>query len=145
MASENDEKVDSLAQCAPATTEVNFETFDSNNNGVMAAASFFPDFKDGSSDSDSSAILNEDNNSPNAAISSSGILVQNHLMPSSLSSCFHFSSSDSKSILGDAQKAYQPQFVKIEEHNFFSGDESCNFFSDDQAPSLQWYCHDQWN
>ncbi|GMP25986.1 hypothetical protein CsSME_00002609 [Camellia sinensis var. sinensis] len=57
--------------------------------------------------------------------------------------CYPFS--DSKAILLDAQKAYQPQFVKIEEHNFFSGDEACNFFSDDQAPTLPWYCSDQWN
>nr|BAB18171.1 homeobox-leucine zipper protein [Zinnia elegans] len=69
----------------------------------MVETAYFPDFKDGSSDSDSSAIM------------------------------------------GDAQKAYQPQFVKLEEHNFFGGDESCNFFSDDQAPTLQWYCQDQWN
>uniref|UniRef100_A0A803PDB8 Homeobox-leucine zipper protein n=1 Tax=Cannabis sativa TaxID=3483 RepID=A0A803PDB8_CANSA len=42
------------------------------------------------------------------------------------------------------QKAasFQPQFVKIEEHNFFA-EEACNFFSDDQAPTLQWYCSDQ--
>lgn len=87
---------------------------------------YFPDFKDGSSDSDSSAILNEDNNSSN-------IVINCHPL------------AESKAIMGDAQKAYQPQFVKIEEHNFFSGDESCNFFSDDQAPTLQWYCQDQWN
>ncbi|CBI33148.3 unnamed protein product, partial [Vitis vinifera] len=94
-------------------------------------AMVFPDMKDGSSDSDSSAILNEDN-SPNAAISSSGVLQNNHhhhlLIPT----------------LGNTQKAYQPQFVKMEEHNFFGADESCNFFSDDQPPTLPWYCPDQW-
>uniref|UniRef100_A0A5B7A723 Homeobox-leucine zipper protein n=1 Tax=Davidia involucrata TaxID=16924 RepID=A0A5B7A723_DAVIN len=139
------------------TPELNYESFN-NSNGVIEA-SLFPDFKDGSSDSDSSAILNEDN-SPNAAISSSGVLQNHPFMmsqgssaamkfncsssssPSSIN-CFQFS--DAKAILGDAQKAYLPQFVKIEEHNFFSGDESCNFFSDDQAPTLHWYCPDQWN
>ncbi|XAR73440.1 hypothetical protein NMG60_11007406 [Bertholletia excelsa] len=143
-------------------TDLNYESL-SNGNGVAGPASVFADFKDGSSDSDSSAILNEDNNnnggSPNnAAISSGGCsnLPQSHhphqfmvSQPSSSSSssmlkfgcgssvnCFQFS---------DSQKAYQPQFVKIEEHNFFSGDEACNFFSDEQAPTLQWYYSDQWS
>ncbi|MTV29107.1 hypothetical protein FTX61_27620, partial [Nitriliruptoraceae bacterium ZYF776] len=81
------------------------ETYDN-----MVATTYF---KDGSSDSDSSAILNEDNNM--AAI------ADGHQI------------NESKEITGDDQNAYEPQFVKIEEHNFFSGDESCNFFSDDQA------------
>ncbi|KAA8546768.1 hypothetical protein F0562_003197 [Nyssa sinensis] len=158
MVSESDSKI--IEQSKPAvaslggsdTTELNYESFN-NSNGVMVA-SVFPDFKDGSSDSDSSAILNEDN-SPNAAISSSGVLQNHPFMMSpgssaikfncSTSSINHFQFSDAKAILGDAQKAYQPQFVKIEEHNFLSGDESCNFFSDDQAPTLHWYCPDQWN
>ncbi|KAG6384867.1 hypothetical protein SASPL_153686 [Salvia splendens] len=67
------------------------------------------DLKDGSSDSDSSAIVNEENN-------------------------------------GSWMKMEAPpQLVKIEEYNFF-GEESCStLFSDDQAPSLQWYCNDQWD
>ncbi|KAA8530807.1 hypothetical protein F0562_005569 [Nyssa sinensis] len=163
MVSESDDKA--IEQSKPPitslggsdATDLNYESFN-NSNGVIGA-SVFPDLKDGSSDSDSSAILNEDN-SPNAAISSSGILQNHPFMmspsgslalkfncsssssPSSIN-CFQFS--EAKAILSDAQKAYQPQFVKIEEHNFFGGDESCNFFSDDQAPTLQWYCSDQWN
>lgn len=125
--------VDSIAQCDNNTT--------TETNLVASAVTTF--FQDGSSDSDSSAILNEDNNnSPN---SSTGVFGH-QFMPSSSSDCFQFNSlSDSKTILGDAQKAYQSQFVKTEEHDFFSGDESCNFFSDDQAPSLHWYSHVQWN
>lgn len=81
-----------------------------------------------SSDSDSSAVLNEENassSSPsNATISSSGAgalqTQQQNLM------------------------IYQSHFVKLEEHNFF-GDETCNFFSDEQPPTLHWYCPDQWN
>ncbi|KAK4411701.1 Homeobox-leucine zipper protein ATHB-6 [Sesamum angolense] len=47
--------------------------------------------------------------------------------------------------LGEAHKNYHTQFVKIEEHNFF-GEESCtSFFTDDQAPTLPWYCSDDWN
>ncbi|XP_076893547.1 homeobox-leucine zipper protein ATHB-16-like [Bidens hawaiensis] len=86
----------------------------------MIETAYIPDFKDGSSDSDSSAILNEDTTA----------------VATNMLKCQQFT---------DSQKAYQPQFVKVEEHDFFSGDESCNFFSDDQAPTLQWYCQDQWN
>ncbi|KDP29729.1 hypothetical protein JCGZ_18664 [Jatropha curcas] len=130
------------------TKDMNYESFNINssnsNNGILAV-SLFPDFKDGSSDSDSSAILNEDNNnsnnSPNPAISSSGVpqshnqLMMSPSRPSSSSSPFQFIKTGS----------YQTQFVKMEEHNFFSSEEACNFFSDEQAPSLQWYCPDQWN
>ncbi|XP_071693205.1 homeobox-leucine zipper protein ATHB-6-like [Rutidosis leptorrhynchoides] len=96
----------------------------------MVATTYFSEFKDGSSDSDSSAVLNEDNNSSNVAAMTDVV------------NCDQLT--DTKAIMVDAQKAYQPQFVKVEE-NFFSGDESCNFFSDDRAPTLQWYCQDPWN
>ncbi|CAI9109546.1 OLC1v1009384C1 [Oldenlandia corymbosa var. corymbosa] len=156
-----------LAECEDddnndATDQLNFESFNSSN-GVTGASLLFTDFKDGSSDSDSSAILNED--SPNAAMSSSsglGILQTPHqfMMISNggstsppppppqptTTAVAGFQFSDTKAvILGEAHKAgYQPQFVKIEEHNFFSGDESCStFFSDDQPPTLQWY--NEWN
>ncbi|XP_018716865.2 homeobox-leucine zipper protein ATHB-6 [Eucalyptus grandis] len=119
--------------------------------------------KDGSSDSDSSAIVNEENaatssSSPNPAVQSHGGFLK--FMGSSSSSasppppppasfggCFSF----------QFQRAYQPQpqpphhhhhhspYVKMEEHNFLGGEEDCNFFSDEQAPTLHWYCPDQWN
>ncbi|XP_038997667.1 homeobox-leucine zipper protein ATHB-6-like isoform X2 [Hibiscus syriacus] len=103
--------------------DLTYESFNNSNGSVGS--------KDGSSDSDSSAILNEDiiinnNSSPNnAAISS----------PSSMD-CFNLS-----------KTTFQPhQYVKMEEHNFFSeDDEACNFFSDEQAPSLHWYCPEQWS
>ncbi|XP_042505885.1 homeobox-leucine zipper protein ATHB-6-like [Macadamia integrifolia] len=109
----------------------------------------------GSSDSDSSAILNEDN-SPNAAISSSGVFQQHQLMMSPASSSLRFNNSSRSSPsptslnsfqFSTAQKtSYQPhQFVKMEEHNFFSAEDHCNFFSDEQAPTLPWYCPDQWS
>ncbi|KAF8404652.1 hypothetical protein HHK36_009540 [Tetracentron sinense] len=120
--------------------------------------SILGDFRDGSSDSDSSAILNEENSS-NAAISSSGVLQPYQILnspfsfspklnccssssPSSIN-CFEFM--DSKSASGNTQKPYQQQVMRMEEHNFFSTEETCDFFSDDQAPSLQWYCSDEWN
>ncbi|GAB4848759.1 hypothetical protein Ancab_003486 [Ancistrocladus abbreviatus] len=146
-----------------AGSEAKCNSFKSQQN--TSGISVLADFKDGLSDSDSSAILNGDNNSPNAANSSTGIL-QNQLLISSppTSSSFRFNCSSSSSpssiscfkfseiergggegdVLASAQKAYQPQFVKMEEHNFFSGEEACNFFSEDQAPTLHWYCPDQW-
>ncbi|GLU13078.1 hypothetical protein SLE2022_297250 [Rubroshorea leprosula] len=121
-----------LAATSSEPQELNYESL---------GTSLLPDLKDGSSDSDSSAILNEDN-SPNPAISSSGVIIQSQFLmssavtssPSSSMNCFQFS------------KTYQPQhYVKMEEHNFFSADETCNIFSDEQPPSLHWYCPEQWN
>ncbi|XWS41616.1 hypothetical protein CRYUN_Cryun17cG0097600 [Craigia yunnanensis] len=131
--------------------ELNYESFNNCNGSV--GTTLFADLKDGSSDSDSSAILNEDNNinSPNnAAISSSGVLQSQHLLMSpTATSSLNFNSSASPSSMNCFQfskTTYQPhQYVKMEEHNFFSADEACNFFSDEQAPSLQWYCPEQWN
>ncbi|KAF7834448.1 homeobox-leucine zipper protein ATHB-6-like [Senna tora] len=96
----------------------NYECFNGNDvvggGGTLFSCDQFN--KDGGAsddNSDTSAILNE-GNSPNNA-----------------SSCFQFQKTTS----------YQtpPHYVKMEEHNFFSADEACNFFSDDQAPTLQWY------
>ncbi|XP_022941752.1 homeobox-leucine zipper protein ATHB-6-like [Cucurbita moschata] len=118
-----------------------------NNGGEGEEVSLFPDFKDGSSDSDSSAILNEDYG-PTVAISSPVVLQHNHQ---------HFmtgaaSPSPSPDVKLNCattalnylqyQKGYQQQsqmFPKMEEHNFFSGEETCNFFSDEQAPTLHWW------
>ncbi|XP_022741138.1 homeobox-leucine zipper protein ATHB-6-like [Durio zibethinus] len=127
--------------------ELNYESFNNSNGSV--GATLFSDLKDGSSDSDSSAILNEDNN--NAAISSSGVLQGQHLLmsPTTTSSLNFNSSASSPSSMNCFQfskTTYQPhQFVKMEEHNFFSAEEACNFFSDEQAPSLHWYCPEHWD
>ncbi|KAG6392738.1 hypothetical protein SASPL_146963 [Salvia splendens] len=91
----------------------------------------FADLKDGS-DSDSSAIVNEDNNSNSpiaAAISSSGGVP-------------HSFGLTEASVVGDPNEA---QFVKIEEYIFF-GEESCSdLFCDDQPPTLHWYGNEEWN
>lgn len=127
-----------------------FKSSDDGVDGTTTASLFAENLKDGSSDSDSSAILNEDNNSPNAAISSSGVL-QSHdffMSPGSSSLKFNCSSSSSPSSMScfQFQKQYHPaQYVKMEEHNFLSADEACNFFSDEQPPTLQWYCQEEWN
>ncbi|KAE8671513.1 Homeobox-leucine zipper protein HOX4 [Hibiscus syriacus] len=127
------------------------ESFNNNNGGVDAI--LLPELKDGSSDSDSSAILNEDdtttaNNNNNAAISSSGVLQSQHLLisPTKTSSFnFNSSSASSPSSMNCFQFSKTTYLVKMEEHNFFSADEACNFFSDEQAPSLQWCYPEQWN
>lgn len=136
----------SLPVASDHSDEFNYEGFKAaavadDGNDQRVEVSLFPDFKDGSSDSDSSAILNEDN-SPNGVVSSAGGMLQSHLQflssPSSSLNCFPFQKGYNNS--NNAQ-----QFVKIEEHNFFSGEETCNLFSDEQAPSMPWYCPDQWN
>ncbi|GER42820.1 homeobox-leucine zipper protein family [Striga asiatica] len=117
---------------------------------------FAGDSKDGSSDSDnSSAILNEDNNNRNSSSPRQHQFLEIDGHPNFInhnSDNFQFQEQPKtaifggKNIIGDGAHQYnhhqQQQFVKIEEHNFF-GEESCStFFSDDQPPSLHWY---EWN
>lgn len=47
--------------------------------------------------------------------------------------------SESRTILGNGFQVYQPHVVKLEEQNLFNTEESCNFFSVDQAPTLHWH------
>ncbi|KAF7839914.1 homeobox-leucine zipper protein ATHB-6 [Senna tora] len=147
-AAESDEKAPVAVETTSSVpeSELNYEWL--NNGGGLSLIP--PDFKDGASDSDSSAILNEDNNnnSSNGAVSSSGggdlQSRQNHhhhlllMSPSTTSAavnCFEFSS-----------RTYQSQYARMEEHNFFSAEEeACDFFSEEQAPTLQWYCSDRWS
>ncbi|KAL0381639.1 UNVERIFIED_CONTAM: Homeobox-leucine zipper protein ATHB-6 [Sesamum angustifolium] len=95
-------------------------------------------------ETDSSAILNEDNNnSPHQFLD-----IQNGSNSISFQFCSESKPGETTTAtagLGEAHKNYHTQFVKIEEHNFF-GEESCtSFFTDDQAPTLPWYCSDDWN
>ncbi|KAG2666188.1 hypothetical protein I3760_15G044500 [Carya illinoinensis] len=66
--------------------------------------------------------------------------------------CFNGSSSSSNSMVDPfwfsesravADKTYQPQPVRMEEQSLFPIEESCNFFSVDQAPTLHWYFPEQ--
>lgn len=50
-----------------------------------------------------------------------------------------FQLSDSRVILGNIYQVYQPHLMKPEEQSLFSTEESCNFFSVDQAPTLHCY------
>ncbi|TMW89656.1 hypothetical protein EJD97_016841 [Solanum chilense] len=140
--SESDnKKTEQSNQCNNSNAELNFDTI------IMNPSINFTDFKDGSSDSDSSAILNEDN----AVISSGAFLIKSgsgsgsgsgSSSPDSNSSlnCFQFLESNEVNFSSS-------QFVKLEEHNFFNGEESCStlLFTDEQAPTLHWYCPDDWN
>lgn len=77
--------------------------------------------KDGSSDSDSSAVLNDTETSP--------LLSLNTNKNSSFSSPLF----------------YQQQLLKVEDDEFLAGDEPCSsFFHEEQPPSLSWYCGDGW-
>lgn len=155
--SDSEEKCDLEIPDDGTAVELDLENCDVNENETAEGASIFGDFKDGSSDSDSSAILNEDNNSPiAAAISSSGGIL--HHSPQRFldihgggwTTNFGMKqglSNTKGGVVGGANTVYenQTQLVKIEEHNFF-GEESCSsLFSDDQAPTLHWYCNEEWN
>ena len=135
----------------PTDQETQFNNLQDCCNGGLIS---FADLKDGSSDSDSSAILNEDN-SPNAAaaISCSGAFL---MMPNGCGSPSSLSANrfNQNPVVRDevCRKAYQPppaQLVKIEEYNFFGGgggEEACSsLFSDEQAPILHWYSPEDWN
>ncbi|XP_019177347.1 PREDICTED: homeobox-leucine zipper protein ATHB-6-like [Ipomoea nil] len=123
--------------------ELNFEAA-----AAAAAAAVPADFKDGSSDSDSSVILNEETSSYH---SSEAFLISHEPFPDCFKLSEHFK--PATAVLADAaavhKLAYPPlQLVKIEEQ--FSSEESCStLFSDEQAPTLPWYCPDpdpeSWN
>lgn len=86
------------------------------------AVSFFPEFKDWSSDSDSSAILNEEN-SPNATVSPPGTAF---LAADRSPASFSFSEIP-RTVLGD------------------SYDSCAILLSDEKAPTLQWCCPETWD
>lgn len=90
-------------------------------------------FKDGSSDSDSNGVI-----SSNANFS----LGLNGSFSSSNSSTNWFQMSESRPSSFPV-KVCQTQFMRIEENGLFSSEESCNFFSVDQAPTLHWYFPEQ--
>lgn len=148
--SESEEQLGKNTEQTDQETEFN-NLQDCCNGGLIS----FADLKDGSSDSDSSAVLNEDS-SPNAAaaISCSGafLIMSNGGSPSSVSG----NRLNQNPVVRDelCRKAYQPppaQLVKIEEYNFFGGgggggEEACSsLFSDEQAPILHWFSPEDWD
>lgn len=109
---------------------------------------FFADLKDGSSDSDSSAILNDDNSPKEAAgMSFSGSVSM--MSNGGPFDCFPFPGNQ-KQVAGDdlCREEYQPpHLVKVEELNLLGAgcEEECSsFFSDEEPPILHWYSPDHW-
>ncbi|KAF3791977.1 Homeobox-leucine zipper protein [Nymphaea thermarum] len=113
--------------------------------------SIFGDVKD-SSDSDSSAILN-DENSPEgmhieAAAAAAEFFPQPLLNPPfeinfSLSASPPLSSSSPSSSSLSSHRSFH-QFLRIDDHNFLNSEESCHLFPEEQPASLPWYLSDQW-
>lgn len=108
-----------------------------------------PVYKDGSSDSDSSAVLNDENSPHDRRMSSSTAFgMFSAAMGFENSSSFPFSppsllNSDSRQQKGGI--FYQHQLFKMEDNEFLSGEEPCSsFFSDDQAATLNWYYSEHW-
>ncbi|XP_068313638.1 homeobox-leucine zipper protein ATHB-6-like [Pyrus communis] len=88
--------------------------------------------KDGSSDSDSNEVLMKEESNGNSSLGYNN----NNNSISSTSMVNWFQLSESRSVA--AGKGFQGQLVRMEEQSLFTTDESCNFFSVDQAPSLHW-------
>lgn len=140
--SKSDPSCETSVPCSESEDQLNYECF---NNGVGAASLLQVDFKDGSSDSDSSAILNEDNNNNSNSPKTQHLLLSPESSPLKFNCSVTTAPPQPPVNYFQFQKTYQAQYVKMEEHNFLSADEACNFFSDEQAPTLQWYCPEQWS
>ncbi|XP_062097978.1 homeobox-leucine zipper protein ATHB-16-like [Humulus lupulus] len=96
--------------------------------------------KDGYSDSDSiNGVTKEDHNKPeyslgpNGSSSSCSNTIQNWIQISD-----HNNYARAFPV-----KICQPQFMRMEDQTLFSSEDSCNFLSVDQAPTLHWYFPDQ--
>ncbi|KAK8483619.1 hypothetical protein V6N13_024273 [Hibiscus sabdariffa] len=120
------EKINEPPPVSPLDTSSAPAELNHGSGSVDGGDGVFPDKKDGSSDSDSSVIFNEDINRNGGGNGGSRNNVAACSSLSSMSSCFQL---------------FKTTYVKMEEHDFISStaDEVCNFFSDEQAPNLQWW------
>lgn len=85
--------------------------------------------RDGASDSDSSVVFNDHENSPY-----SGVVLDHD--------CFMGFKSYSSSSLFGSRASDRKEYL---EEGFLSGEELCSgLFSEEQAPSLSWYCSEPW-
>ncbi|KAM5575573.1 homeobox-leucine zipper protein ATHB-6-like [Rosa sericea] len=105
---------------------------DLSDNGDNAGLDLYKNLKskDGSSDSDSNGAMKEESNGNESSLGYNGHSLSSNSMMN------WFQRSDSRS--GNKGYHHQTQFVRMEEQSLFSTEESCNFFSVDQAPSLHW-------
>ncbi|EHA8589174.1 homeobox-leucine zipper protein HOX20 [Cocos nucifera] len=103
-----------------------------------------PVYKDGSSESDSSAVLNDvlnDENSPHDRGMSSFGFENSTSLPCSPPSLLN--SDSSRQPKGGF--FFQHQLLKMEDSGFLSGEEPCpSFFPDDHAATLNWYYTEHW-
>ncbi|KAL6179418.1 hypothetical protein ACLB2K_050933 [Fragaria x ananassa] len=104
---------------------------DLSDNGDNAGLDSYKDLKskDGSSDSESNGAVKEESNGNESSMGYNGHSLSSNSMMN------WFQLSDSRS---GNKGNHQTQFVRMEEQSLFSTEESCNFFSVDQAPSLHW-------
>ncbi|KAJ6412845.1 hypothetical protein OIU84_005820 [Salix udensis] len=91
------------------------------------------------SESDNNASVHSQNHDFSENKNSSAITEDHSNVSSSneLQNCFHLT--DSIAIMGNRYQGYQPHLMKLEEQSLFGVEESCNFFSVDQAPTLHCY------
>ncbi|XP_020582410.1 homeobox-leucine zipper protein HOX20-like [Phalaenopsis equestris] len=100
-------------------------------------------YKDGSSDSDSSAVIYDENSSYQSGMQLPPELRCRPNEPEEpqrlmLSSGFDFHM--------NSEWRVQRSFFPKEEHNFLAGEEHSNdFFQDEQNPVFTWYCSDHWS
>ncbi|CAK7347188.1 unnamed protein product [Dovyalis caffra] len=95
------------------------------------------------SESDNNASVHSKNHDFSENNNSSAITKDHSNVSSSHGLMNWFQLSDSRAILGNRYQVYQPHLMKLEEQSLFSTEDSCNFFSVDQAPTLHCYFPEQ--
>ncbi|XP_038990152.1 homeobox-leucine zipper protein HOX20-like [Phoenix dactylifera] len=106
-----------------------------------------PVYKDGSSDSDSSAVLNDENSPHDHRRMSSSTASGMFSAAIGFENSTSFPCSPPSLLNSDSrqQKGFQHQLLKTEDDEFLSGEEPCSsFFSDDHAATLSWYYSEHW-
>ncbi|XP_010942613.2 homeobox-leucine zipper protein ATHB-16 [Elaeis guineensis] len=130
---------------SPSLSSVKEEPVVSESENKASEEPPAPVYKDGSSESDSSAVLNDvlnDENSPHdRGMSMSSFGFENS--PSFPCSPPSLLNSDSRQPKGGF--FFQHQLLKMEDGGLLGGEEPCpSFFSDDHAATLNWYYAEQW-
>ncbi|KAK9270552.1 hypothetical protein L1049_026133 [Liquidambar formosana] len=143
--SESENNVSEQSKISPGGLCVESESTNLNHDFCKDASGMefklVHEFKDRSSDTDSSGIWKGECNLNNQLLISPApsSLRFNCFSSSSPSSMDWFHLSEMKAI---AARAYQQQHGRVEEQSFFGIEEPCNFFSVDQAPTLHCYIPD---
>ena len=91
------------------------------------------------SESDNNASVHSQNHDFSENKNSSAITEDHSNVSTSNELMNFFHLTDSIAIMGNRYQGYQPHLMKLEEQSLFGAEESCNFFSVDQAPTLHCY------